>query len=134
LKKFGHIIIYLTLLALLVGCSSGSANENAYTGNIKPEVSEVATDKKSNGLGIDFLKSVSFVTSKTGFMSLRNSSEENCLLKTTDGGNSWETVNREKDLYALCFVSEKIGYAIENIGDNNEPKPVLVKTVNGGVD
>lgn len=82
----------------------------------------------------DWLKSVSFISSKIGFISLLNSSSENCLLKTTDGGYSWETVNSCKNLYAICFISNQTGYAIENLGDNNDPQPALVKTVNGGVD
>lgn len=134
MKKNGFVILYLLLIALFVGCSYSSVNEGSYDSNIKPESSDDTIQEMSIESNKDCLKSVSFVSSKIGFISLLNSSSENCLLKTTDSGNSWGIVNSFNNLYELCFVSNQTGYAIENLGDNNEPQSVLVKTVNGGVD
>lgn len=117
-----------------VGCSNSSVNEGSYDSITKSESSHDTIQKTSIESNKDWLKSVSFVSSEIGFISLLNSSSDNCLLKTTDGGNSWEIVNSCKNLYALCFASSQTGYAIENLGGNNAPQPVLVKTVNGGVD
>lgn len=131
MKKNGFVILYLLFMTLFVGCSYSSVNDVSYDST---ESSDNTIQKTSNESNKDWLKSVSFVSSEIGFISLLNSSSENCLLKTTDSGNSWEIVNSCNNLYALCFVSNQTGYAIENLGDNNEPQSVLVKTVNGGVD
>lgn len=85
-----------------------------------------------------WLKSVSFINSKTGFLSLRYEDSENKpigtdFMKTTDGGLNWASINKDADLYSLCFVNEKAGYAIENKGRGDERLPVLVKTTDGGI-
>ncbi len=112
----------------------GDSNSSVNEGSIKPKSSDDTIQKNSIESNKEWLKSVSFVSSKIGFISLLNSFSENCLFNTKDGGYTWETVNNSNNLYALCFASNKTGYAIENLGENNDPQPVLVKTVNGGVD
>ena len=85
-----------------------------------------------------WLKSVSFINSKIGFLSLRYEDTENKpigtdFMKTTDEGYNWTSINKDADLYSLCFVNEKTGYAIENKGRGDERLPVLVKTTDGGL-
>jgi photosystem II stability/assembly factor-like uncharacterized protein len=68
-----------------------------------------------------------------------NSEEANALiLRTIDGGSTWQPVYRSKRLFELCwkmsFPTRNVGFAtIQNYNpDKNQSQRVVVKTIDGG--
>ena len=75
-----------------------------------------------NGIYIDFLENISFVTENIGYCSDNLSS---IIYKTIDGGLTWNPIDQISNLRELVFVSEEIGY----YNDNN----FIYKTTNSGL-
>lgn len=77
--------------------------------------------------------SVSFINSKTGYMSayyIDKTSDETKgpgLLHTNDGGNTWTKISSGRELSKLKFISDTTGYALDS-GDG-----LLLKTTDGGL-
>jgi hypothetical protein len=69
---------------------------------------------------------VYFTDSSTGFAAAAVWSGEGAIVRTTDGGWTWETVYwGDYALYGIDFASADVGYAVGNNG-------IIVKTTDGG--
>lgn len=73
--------------------------------------------------GNEYCQGMSFINANTGFIGMGNQ-----ILKTTDSGNSWLTINTGISLtiYSLSFINENTGWGS---GDNGR----IIKTTNGGL-
>lgn len=140
------LLIMLLLISAISGCNNYAdkkTSNNIINGTASSDYTKQTSDEKpyipnKNSYIYpevqDWLKSVDFLSSKEGFLSLVNTSSKNILMKTVDCGCSWQIVNSCDDLYSLCFITSKIGYAIVNLGDGEDRQPALANTRNGGVD
>lgn len=74
-----------------------------------------------------FLKSLFFVNSTLGFCS----GAGGLVLKTTDGGDSWQLLNSvsNDNLESIFFVNEELGFAV----GGSPASSTIIKTLDGGV-
>ena len=77
------------------------------------------------------LLNLSFVDSLTGWAA----GESGTIIKTTDGGNSWEIQNStvHTTISDLCFADKNYGWAL-TLQDGFPFTSVIIKTSNGGTD
>lgn len=73
--------------------------------------------------GNEYCQGMSFINVNTGFIGMSN-----LILKTTNGGNSWLTINTgiSITIYSLSFINENTGWGSGNGG-------MVIKTTNGGL-
>ena len=129
--------------------SSGSQNNTANTSQNYQSDNNLQTSDPFNAIFYN-VSNIDFLSSQIGFLSLnswgyKGSSNESyyTLLKTNDGGHSWNVVGNNKALYSTTFVDDKIGYGLlapdlgnddyPVIRDNSYEASTLVKTTDGGL-
>ena len=72
------------------------------------------------------MKSVCFTAADTGYIAAGDNYHPGMILKTIDGGTTWDTVlSGEPELYCIYFSNANTGYATNFEGD-------ILKTINGG--
>jgi photosystem II stability/assembly factor-like uncharacterized protein len=76
----------------------------------------------------------SFISDKIGFFIADENSEINSqfIKKTTDGGQTWVSLNTPIPFDRLQFVTEKVGYGFTDGWNNTDNKWILYKTTDGG--
>lgn len=82
-------------------------------------------------LHLSSLNSISFINDLTGYAAGKN----NLIIKTINGGNSWQILSPPGGQYkfnSVCFINESIGFAA---GGRSAPpfSGIIFKTTNGGV-
>ena len=78
-----------------------------------------------NQVLLDDISSIDFIDENTGYVTASSGLEK--LMKTTDGGNTYEQINSD-GFHRIQFINNSIGFAHKDYGNNT-----LYKTVDGGV-
>jgi hypothetical protein len=115
-RKDGVDIANATNNTLVIN-SAGSYDFTSY------KVEEKLVNGSSN-----WINSVKFISPLVGFMSKQNSLQG--ILKTTDGGNTWNNVyNSSVNYNGITFISSLIGFAVGNSEDYRWWKHVGLNSV-----
>lgn len=84
--------------------------------------------------GVSFIYSMSCVSADLIFLSCKDAGSNSILLKSSDGGNSWEKVvgnDSQQNFFNIQFLNDEIGYASSSSMYHSSENNIL-KTLDGG--
>jgi photosystem II stability/assembly factor-like uncharacterized protein len=96
---------------------------------------QVITDTFSTLTSPDEITDFSFLDSTHGWMAIADHNHNRTyIVRTTDGGGSWQKINCPFGLTKLFFVSHERGWALERVTDSklNQTSIHLLATTDGG--
>lgn len=134
------VLIFLIIL-ILTSCTDSNTTKVKNTPlAVKQSTAKLAsiilTQNISQDVSIMHIGGVSFINSKVGYVSVENTAGttdkdtdkvSNILMKTIDGGITWNSESNDIYLENLVFLDENTGFGMEQSGAS---KPVM--TVDGG--
>jgi photosystem II stability/assembly factor-like uncharacterized protein len=142
------LLAVVCLLMVMAGCSSYGKTNTPAPAPATSQNQQIATTQTTtnpvpaqqnqvSALATESLGEVDFIDQNTGYLTAtltaaENEQGKNELLKTVDGGHSWEHVYSGEALSSLQFLSEDVGYAVETGAPGGHISTRLLKTLNGG--
>ena len=79
------------------------------------------------------IRDIFFIDDYIGYIAARTNSSGHNLFKSTNGGDTWSTINVgvEGDIHSVWFINENEGFI--NLEKTDSPRGCIYKTTNGGL-